>query len=423
MKLSKKKMTVLSFTLGTCVFVSTAFADVLLGSGYDRLKNSAKTTAAQMEKGLNNYTVEMLITLKDNDQSLLQTTSYSKVDTEKKMSEGKTITQFSNGKSTNSYHYDDQKQSIWKSGADDKYYVTELSGDNSRQNWQSFNNPFDEKVAPEMEKIMDAMVGNLKDYVQVEERPEGGRVYSGSLSTTQVPAIINAVSSFGIKQMITDQGRMEENPLKMDEMESDIYVKKVTGIANENQAGLLENVTGDIILSGKDKNGAQHDLTLNVVFKLSDIRNTNITLPDLTGANVEKISRAGGITSKYVGKYKNNIIIEKDGKFVKIGERMIEITSVDNGKLTGTYAENVKPGFEADYPEVYNFHFEYKQDDSNSMFSYTNPKGEQENGQLHPSGNPGKVYLNLKVEMMGKNSYRSNDRPYFDQEFNRVFAD
>ena len=121
---------------------------------------------------------------------------------------------------------------------------------------------------------------------------------------------------------------------KLAEMESDIFVKKVSGTAVENQAGLLENVTGDVILSGKDKNGVQHDLTLNVVFKLSDIGTTKITKPDLTGANVEKVSHSGGFTSKYVGTYKNNIVIEKDGEFVKIGERILEITSVENGKVS-----------------------------------------------------------------------------------------
>jgi hypothetical protein len=97
MKLSKKKMTVLSFPLGACVFVSTAFADMLLGSGYDRLKSSAKMTASQMKEGLNNYTIEVLFTLKDNDQTLLQTSMVNKMDTKKKASENKTITESGDG--------------------------------------------------------------------------------------------------------------------------------------------------------------------------------------------------------------------------------------------------------------------------------------------------------------------------------------
>ncbi|WP_141335514.1 hypothetical protein [Paenibacillus sp. tmac-D7] len=424
MKLSKKSISVLSFTIGACVFVSTAFADMALGSGYDRLKNSVKNTSAQMEKGLNNYTVEALFTLKDNDQTFLQASTFNKIDNEKQASENSTKTQYSNGETTTNYSYSDQKLSIWKSGTDDKYYVTEYPDDIDRGSGNRFDSPFNEKGAPEVEKIVDALVGNLKDYVQVEERPEGGRVYSGSLSEAQVPAVVNAVSSFGIKQMISDQRRMDRNS-KLPEIDSDIFVKKVSGTAVENKAGLLENLTGDVILSGKDKSGVQHDLSLNVVLKLSDIGNTKITKPDLTGANVEKVSQSGGFSSKYAGKYKNNIIIEKDGKFVKIGERILEITSVENNKVTGKYYETVKPGFEAEYPDKYNFTFEYNPSNSKPMsfFTYTNAKGEQENGQLHPSGS-GKIYLDLNIEILDNNSYRSNtSHQHFDGEFSRVFEE
>jgi hypothetical protein len=423
MKLSKKSMTALSFAIGACLFVSTAFADTLIGSGYDRLKGTAKTTAAQMEKGLNNYTIEALFTLKDNDQSLFQTSIVHKIDTEKNASEETTVTQKSDGKTTSNYSYSDNKTSIWKSGVDDKYYVTEFPEDVKRVERSKFTSPFNEKGAPEIEKIVDALVGNLKDYVQVEESADGGKVYTGSLSEAQVPAVVNAVSSFAIKQMIDNQSRMEKDS-KLPEIESDIFVKKVLGTAVENKAGLLENVTGDVILTGKDKNGAQHDLTLNVVAKLSDIGNTKITMPDLKGANVEKVSQSGGFSSKYVGTYKNNIVMEKDGKFLKIGERTLEITSVDKDKVTGKYSETVKPGFEADYPDKYDFTFEYNSNDSKSMsnFTYKNAKGEQENGHISPSS-PGKIYLDLNIEIMGENSYRSNNKPYFDGEFDRTFEE
>lgn len=423
MKISKKAITVLSFTVGACVFITTAFADMALGSGYDRLKNSAKHTATQMEKGLNNYTIEALFTMKDNDQTLYQASIFNKIDTEKQLSENSTATQNSNGETTSNYSYADQKMSIWKSATEDKYYMTEYPDDIGRSYGNKFRNPFNEKGAPEIEKIVDALVGNLKDYVQVEERPEGGRVYSGSLSEAQVPAVVNAVSSFGIKQLISDQSRIEQNS-KMPEIESDVFVKKVSATIVENKAGLLENVTGDVTLSGKDKSGVQHTLSLSAVVKLSDVGNTQITKPDLTGANVEKVSQSGGFSSKMVGKYKNNIVVEKDGKFVKIGERTLEITSVENYKVAGKYFETVKPGFEAEYPDKYNFNFEYNLNSSTPMptFSYTNAKGEQEIGQLHPSGS-GKIYLDLNIEILDKNSYRSNSKPYFDGEFNRVFEE
>lgn len=422
MKRSKKTLTVLSFTVGACLFVSTAFADMTLGSGYDRLKDAAKQTAAQMEKGLNSYTIEAMYTLKDNGQNLVQFTSLDKFDTAQRASESSTVSQYANGESTSSYSYSDPQQSIWKD-MDGKYYVSEVPKGRSQDDARGFRNPFNEDGAAEVEKIVDAVVGNLKDYVQAEERPEGGRSYSGTLSEAQVPALVNAVSSFVLKQMISEQGYRTQE-MQFPKIESDVYVKKVTGTALENKSGVLEHLTADFVVSGKDKDGAQHDLSLNLVFKLSDINSTTVTKPDLTGASVEKVSRySSGFSDKYVGTYKNDIVVEKDGDFVKVGERVLEIKSVSDNKVTGAYSEVVKPGFESEYPEPYHFDFEYTLDDSkpNNFFTYTDPQGKQRNGELHPGGGNGKVYVSLNIEVIDEHSYRSDSPENFDGQFNRVF--
>jgi hypothetical protein len=346
----------------------------------------------------------------------------------KQATEESSVNQNANGEVTTYYSYSDKELSIWKSGTDETYYVTEYTGKYAgRIERNIFANPFNGEGAPEIEKIVDALVGNLKDYVQVEERPEGGRIFSGTLTEMQVPALVNAVSSFIMKQVINDQHRIQENA-QLPKMESDIFVKKVTGRAVENEAGLLENVTGEVVLSGKDKNGVQHDITLNAVFKLSDVGSTKVTKPDLSDANVEKVSHTSGFSSKYVGTYKNNIVIEKDGEVVKIGERTLEITNVEDGKVTGKYYEIVKPEYAEEYPNPYNFTFEYDPDDSTHgphmyFFSYTNQDGEVEYGQIHP-GNFGKIYLDLNMEIMDEHSYRSNmNYDLFDPEFIRVFPE
>lgn len=414
MKLSKKSITVLSFTVGACLFVSTAFADALLGSGYDRLKDSAKNTAAMMENGLNNFTVETLYTLKDNDQTLLQSSSFSKMDTVNQVSENTEVTKNAKGETTSNYSYSDKQQSINKNALDNTYYVFENPAYMNRdlKGPAEFRNPFKENGAAEVEKIVDAVVGSLKDYVQVEEGTDGGKVYSGSLSEAQVPAIVNAVSSFGIKQML-------DNERDLPAIESDIFVKKVVGTASENKAGYLENLTGDITLSGKDKNGVQHDLNLNIMVKLSEIGSTKITKPDLATAKVEKVSRTNGFSSKYVGTYKNDIVLDKDGKFVKIGERTVEITSVEGDKVTGKYSESVKPGFESEYPNKDAFNFEYNPATS-PTFTYTDAKGEQKSGMIHP--NPaGKIYLNINIGSADGNMIKSSVKASYDGEFTRVF--
>jgi hypothetical protein len=420
MKLSKKAITVLSFAVGACVFVSTALADMALGSGYDKLKASGKHTAAQMEKGLNNYTIETLLTLKSNEQSLLQVSSVQRIDTEKRITESTTIDQSFNGETSSHYSYTDPKQSIWKSNSDDIYYVSEFSREFAGER-EAFTSPFQEEGAEEIEKIVDALVGSLKDYVQVQEKPEGGRSYSGALSEVQVPALVNAVTSFGVKQMIKDQLRSDQEK-KLPELKSDIFVKRVMGSASENKEGLLENVTGEVLVQGKDQNGVPQDLSVQVVLQLTQIGTTNITKPDLEGKKVEKVSQSSGFSSKYIGKYRNNIIIEKDGQFVKIGERTLEITGVDSEKVTGRYYETVQPGFEAELAEPYSFTFNFHPDSSRHMsfFTYTNLKGEEEKGQLHPSGS-GKIYLELGIQMIDENSWHSPSNRNFDGEFDRVF--
>src|SRR5687768_8088072 len=87
MKPGKKAATLLAFVVGACVFVSTAFADMALGTGYDRLKNAIKQTAAQMDSGLDNYTVETLVTLKADGQTIMESSEALKVDTARKASE------------------------------------------------------------------------------------------------------------------------------------------------------------------------------------------------------------------------------------------------------------------------------------------------------------------------------------------------
>ncbi|WNR43832.1 hypothetical protein [Paenibacillus roseipurpureus] len=416
MKLSKKSLTVLSFTVGACLFVSTAFADALLGSGYDGLKSSAKNTAALMEKDLHSFTAEMLYTLKDNDQTLLQSSSINKTDTDNHVTEETEVTTNAKGETNTGYSYYDTKQTITRNSSDNTYYVMERPADVNRKGPSEFSNPFKEKGAAEVEKIVDAVVGSLKDSVQVEEGTDGGKVFTGSLSEAQVPALVNAVTSFGIKRML---GRERDLP----DIESDIFVKKVVGQAIENKAGYLENVTGEVTLSGKDKNGVQHDLNLNVIVKLTAIGSTKIIKPDLTNAKVEKVNQFGGFSSKYVGTYENDIVMDKDGKFVKIGERKVVIASIEGSKVTGTYTETVNPGFESDYPNKDAFSFAYNLAES-PTFTYTDAKGEQKYGMIHP-GAAGKIYfdMNVQVSVSERSVFKSSSsiKPFFDGEFSRVF--
>lgn len=425
MRMNKKAITLLAFSLGVVTFVSTAFADIALGSGYDRLKDSIKHTMSEMNHSLDNYTFESLMTLKDNAGVMYQSSTLAKVDVLNKASEGKSSSQLPNGKITTSLSYNDEKCSIWSNPNDgDKYYVTEYKNQKERfvQKW--FRNPFDEKGAGEVEKIFDAVVGSLKNYVTVEDRSEGGKVYSGSLSEAQIPALVNAVSSYLFKQNFYTN-MMNGERVSLPKIENDIFIQKVTGRAVENSSGILESLIGEITLSGRDNKGIEHALSMEFLMKLSDIGKTTVVKPDLTGKKIEKVSRMGmGFDNRYIGKYISNVVEEKDGKFVKIGERVLEIIGVDDNSVSGKYYEIYKPGYEEYVKEAYNFTFNFDPNSPMSTFTYQNPSGQTESGQLNVSRN-GKIYMNLNIEIIDKNSIRQNgpQPKNFDGEFVRVFEE
>jgi hypothetical protein len=416
MKLNKKTVTALSFTLGATLFISTAFADALIGSGYDQLKSSIKTTASQMETGLGNYTMEAMYTMKNNGETFMEVSQRTKYDSATKATENTSVTQYGKAEPTQNYSYQDPNRSIWKGSFDDTYNVTEYSQPLLSRD-RAFRDPFKEQGAAELEKVFDAIVGNLKDYVQAENGTDGGKTYSASLSEAQVPALVNAIASFGFKKILVDESRSNRE-MNIPQIESDIYVKKVTGLASQQKDGMLENITGEIVLSGKDKDGNVHDLSVGVTARMTAVGDTKIVMPDLTNANVTKAEQGdNGLSSKYVGKYKNDIVIEKNGQFVKAGERVLEITSVGQGRVTGTYTETVKPEFEKEIGEPLVFTFNDKSEsDRGPAYIFTTSAGEKGSFQLFPNG-MGNVFMHTQELPVSVAKRMDN----FGAEFNRVF--
>jgi len=164
-----------------------------------------------------------------------------------------------------SYSYSDKNVNIHKSSDQNVYYINEYT---SPREVGSFKNPFKEEEASDVEKIADALVGNLKDYVIVNENSDGSKVLSGSLNESQIPAIINAFVSLQSKN---EFGRNNNNENNMPKITKDIFVKEITGKAVVNKDGLIENILGTGELSGKDDSGKEHILSFELSGKLSDI--------------------------------------------------------------------------------------------------------------------------------------------------------
>lgn len=418
MKFGKKTTAIIGLAAGVTLLASSAFADAIMGSGYTSLKEAAKTTMAKVSKELDSFTANAALTVKVDGETFAELSTEQKMDVVNRrvegMSQGKDATGYQEG-----YQYHDDTKNIYKSGDDETYYVHEMSG--MTATGEFISNPFEEEMAVDAEKIMDAFVGNLQDLVQVEEA-DGKRMYMGNLSETQVPPLANAVMSFCVKYGMMDDHTTQS--LGIPQLVSDISVKNAAGKAIENEDGIIENVVGSGALVGKDENGVEHTFTAEFTITMTDINATTVNEPDLSGKKVEynkATTSNGAIDGKYVGTYTSNVVEREGDAFVKVGQRVLTIESADGHTISGSFAESYADGkAPASGAQSFTFTGEPVEDGYGMVISYTNADGSSAQGILRPDGNNNvDLYLQLDIEFMPGGGYSSNGD--MSAGFTRVF--
>lgn len=382
-KFFKNKKTVMatSLIIGVLMFSVPTFADMASKSGYDKFKDSIKVTADGLLDNADNYTSEISVSVKDNDKVVASSSTISKIDNEKDAIATDETT-FEKGVEKKKYNYRDTKLAI-SLGEDNIYHISEYEfpvGYNA-----SPGNPFNDKNATDVEKIIDAAVAGLKDNVTATVNADGSKAFSGSISENQVPALINTVSSYFFKTQFVGNS-YRSNQTGLPELTNDIYIKNVEGKASANKDGILENVFVVGTLSGKEKDGTNHDLTVEILIDVSDVNKTVVSQPDLTDKKVEKnvVQNRPLVTdaSMYVGSYKNDIVIRENGKFVKIGERNVVIAHGDSKSIEGRYYDEYLGDYGKNKTPV-SFTFSANIQEANkgaAEFTYTNSEGKTDTG-------------------------------------------
>jgi hypothetical protein len=418
----KKQMAMIAvFTLGAFLFAGSALADIRDKSGYEQLKDALKLTAVNCTENYQSFTAEISMVLKDNGQVLFSDNSLIKYDNINGAKEETNTTKDSSISNRNRsyYSYSDRKGSIVKSSNENSYIVTTYQEEREAPLVNKNDNPFNEERAKDMERIFDALVSNLKDQVIVADNPDGTKIFSGKLSEGQIPTLINALASFVMKQEF-DGGRDG-----LVHLASDVYVKEVWGTAKVNEDGSLENMMGTATISGLDKGGRAHEISLEVLFQLSDVNTTRVIRPDLTGEKIvtreeRDFDRAYKPTAeKFVGKFKNDILVEEDGRFVKIGERQLEITLLSDKEVQGNYREELFEGYE-NYASPFNSYtfqakFRDDRDYNNAALEGTTDQGDEVRGNIYFNGYDAKIYLNIdRNQQNGGVIYDSDFRPDLD---------
>lgn len=406
---------IMSLAIGTIMFATTAMAEIKAKSGYEQLKDALKYTADSCTSSskLSNYTMELSFYVKDNGNVVSSSEGTNKYDLLKSAREN-TTNGFDGKNKANSYYYSDKTCSVSHDYDQNVYYVNQYSDNNQNE---FVRNPFKEKEASDIEKIANALVGNLKDSVVVKQNEDGSKELSGSLTEAQIPAIVNAVISFQVKKRF---GAFDSSDRQntMSKITKDIFVKEVKGNMTVDKNGIMQNLLGTGTLSGKEDDGTEHTLSFEILCKITDINKTAVNKPDLTGKKVEKSTvQSDKLTNpdKFIGTYKNNIIIEKDGKFEKIGERVLKIAHIDDKNVSGSYSEEYQKGYEEYAADKKTFNFDAKFNNNDKLsaeFDYKTSSGKATTGSIYLDQWSAKVNFSIPEQT----------RAVLDNgEFNRVF--
>ncbi len=449
MKLKNKKWITLSIIIGIALLATTALADNISKSPYDQLKGVIKSTTAQMAgTEITSYTTITRFSLKNNNTLLMEKINENKTASGGAEYESKETTTTSTGSVMTSYSFNNREKNIWYDTYNDIYYLTENQAYEDKFAYNEENyyggsyDPLAEEHIDDLERIFDALVGNLKNYVTVVKNDDGTLEFSGSLSDAQIPAVINAIASFLTKQFLTSTGGYgydsydyamprEFNEISTPESEvyydkgnntitgipklaGDVFIKSVSGRAVADENGLITSVYADIVLSGRDEDKNAHEVNFEIEMNVTDINTTELIEPDLTGKNVQKNEFNPGepqqrLTSKFEGTYRNDIITTIDGDFVKIGERFVVIEKIDESGVTGKFFEEYKEGHESENSASFEFAGD-NFDPYSVNFIYTDAKGNTFDGQMYFDYNSATIQF-----------YSNNGMDKFNSGFTRVF--
>jgi len=428
MKLKFTSKAMIACGIGACLFVTTAFADMMLGSGYDKLKKSAKHTAAQLAANLDSYTVEGSLSIKIDDQNLSYQYSNEKYDMKNEKYEITAVND-SFQEQREYFKYRDHNQLVTKNSNDDNLYVHQYPDDyfeNYPYDIIGFPDPFQQDGAAEIEKIVDAVVGNLQNLILIDNADHGGYIYKGTLNASQVPALVNAVSSYAIKNSYNGERRYN-NATYLPELSSDITIESVSGQVQENADGLITKINGELLLSGKDVNGVSHTIEAKLDVEIKDINATVVETPDLSNAIIETAAssyRNQMINDNVTGTYTNNIVIEQEGKIIKIGERTLQIDSISKDSIVGSLSEILYEGYEDEYNAKQYTFSGIEVLDGIVVIHYTDDEGNESTAVSHKQTldsirfEPDVV---VDVRDHGSYSYSSTSLENFNSTFLKVF--
>jgi len=285
----------LSIAIGSTMLITTAFANTSAASGYDTYKSAIKNTLVAK-----NLTENADITIKDNGNVIASANNAAKLGIDNKTASG-SATINAGGQTNTIETYNQDGQSIIKSSDSTAYKV--ISKDQRKKDFKNNkaeNEGINSTKLKDGEMLLDALVGNLQNYVTLDNKADGSKEVSVQLSDSQLPAVVNAAASIVVKNAANGnerigQGKGEtafaKNVIEsMPKLVDNIRVDNVSVKAQIDKDNNIVNQVIEVTVSGKDANGADHTVTANINMNLSQFNNTTPDQIDLTGKQVKSLT-------------------------------------------------------------------------------------------------------------------------------------
>lgn len=293
--MNKKLLGVVSaVVIGTVMLGASAYASITTATGYDTFKNAVKKTITAK-----NFTVKSSASLSDNGNILIKGEALSKIDKANKAMSS-TVTVTVDNKTEGAAIYKQEQQRIVKLSSEDTYRVMEQRDRKPHKNYVNHN---DAQEVENAETIIDAALGSITNNFIATDNADGTKTISLSLNESQIPALANAAVTVAVKNASSKQAEKHPNQPalasslkdKLPVLTTEIKLKSVSLQATITKDELIKDKDVVVVLSGKDANGASHEVVLKANADISAYNSTIADTIDLTGKTVKQMEHKKGM--------------------------------------------------------------------------------------------------------------------------------
>lgn len=277
--------------IGGVMLGASAYAAISGSSGYDVYKEAFKNTRA-----VTSMAPAVEVSVKDNGALLFEVASAAKVNRENKTMSGKmTVVSGDITKTAEMYAQDGKK--VVKTGDSDVYNVFE-PGQGRKHRGGKWHGDDEERVQ-DIENLVDALAGDLRNFVTLENNPDGSKEVALTLTDTQISPVVNAAASLAVKKAGDGKGCMNKKHMaimadsglkdKLPELVKDIKVGSIDVDAKITKDNLIEKQVQTIVITGVDAEGKEHKIEITVEANFAGYNSTVPDTVDLEGKQVKVV--------------------------------------------------------------------------------------------------------------------------------------